>query len=57
MAMTILFLFLQNVTMADTFRSEGKIYVVIVVFLLILFSLFYYMFRIDKKIDKIEKNR
>ena len=53
MAMTILFLFLQNVTMADTFRSEGKIYVVIVVFLLILFSLFYYMFRIDKKIDKI----
>ncbi len=57
MAMTILFLFLQSVTMADIFRSEGKIYVVIVVFLLILFSLFYYMFRIDKKIDKIEKNR
>mgnify|MGYP006164679679 FL=1 len=55
--MTLLFLFLQNVTMADTFRSEGKIYVVVVVFLLILFSLFCYMFRIDKKIEKIEKNR
>lgn len=55
--MAITILFLQSVTMADTFRSEGKIYVVIIIFLLILFSLFYYMFRIDKKIDKIEKNR
>jgi hypothetical protein len=55
--MTILFLFLQNVTMADTFRTEGKIYVVIIIFLLILFSLFYYMFKIEKKIDKIERNR
>jgi cbb3-type cytochrome oxidase subunit 3 len=43
--------------MADTMRSEGKIYVVVLIFLLILLALFYYMFRIEKKIDKIEQNK
>ena len=47
----------QRVSMADTLRSEGKIYVVVIIFLLILLALFYYMFRIEKKIDKIEQNK
>jgi len=48
--------FLQ-VEMADTFRSEGKIYVVIVIVLLILIGIFFYLYRIERKIDKIEKNK
>ena len=47
----------QQVSMADTLRREGKIYVVVIIFLLILLALFYYMFRIEKKIDKIEQNK
>jgi len=43
--------------MADTFRSEGKIYVVIVIVLLILIGIFFYLYRIERKIDKIEKNK
>ena len=50
-------LIVQQVNMADTMRSEGKIYVVVIIFLLILLALFYYMFRIEKKIDKIEQNK
>ncbi len=48
--------FLQ-VEMADTFRSEGKIYTVIVIVLLILIGIFFYLYRIERKIDKIEKNK
>ena len=44
-----LFLMIQEVAMADVLRSEGKIYVVVVVFLLILSGLFLYLFRIEKK--------
>ncbi len=52
-----LILITKQVSMADTLRSEGKIYVVVIIFLLILLALFYYMFRIEKKIDKIEQNK
>ena len=48
--------FLQ-VEMADTFRSEGKIYTVIVIVLLILIGIFFYLYRIERKIEKIEKNK
>ena len=44
-----LLLVIQEVAMADGLRSEGKIYVVVVVFLLILSALFLYLFRIEKK--------
>ena len=47
----------QQVSMADTMRSDGNIYVVALIFLLILLAFFYYMFRIEKKIDKIEQNK
>ncbi len=47
----------MQVEMADTFRSEGKIYTVIVIVLLILIGIFFYLYRIERKIDKIEKNK
>lgn len=41
--------------MADTMRSNGKIYVVVAVCLIILIGLFVYVWGIDRKIRKIEK--
>ena len=52
-----LFLILQEVAMADAMRSNGKIYVVVVISLIILFSLFLYLYRIEKKIKSIKKNK
>tara|TARA_B100001123_G_scaffold64044_1_gene70445 strand:- start:245 stop:424 length:180 start_codon:yes stop_codon:yes gene_type:complete len=52
----IVFLF-QNVAMADGLRSEGKIYIVVLVLLIILFALFFYLLRIDKKIDSIKNKK
>lgn len=40
---------------ADVMRGNGKIYVVVAVCLIILFGLILYVFRIDKKIEKLEK--
>ncbi|MFT6866706.1 MAG: putative membrane protein YqgA involved in biofilm formation [Cyclobacteriaceae bacterium] len=51
--LTILTLLLQ-IPMADAFRSDGKIYVVIAVILIILFGMFFYLFRLDKRIKKAE---
>ena len=52
-----LFLILQEVAMADAMRSNGKIYVVVVISLIILFSLFLYLYRIEKQIKSIKKNK
>ncbi|MEL0008481.1 MAG: hypothetical protein VW741_01290 [Flammeovirgaceae bacterium] len=52
-----LFLMVQEVAMADVLRSDGKIYVVVVVFLLILSGLFLYLFRIEKKIDSLNNKK
>ena len=52
-----LLLVIQEVAMADGLRSEGKIYVVVVVFLLILSALFLYLFRIEKKIDHLNNKK
>jgi quinol-cytochrome oxidoreductase complex cytochrome b subunit len=43
--------------MADVMRSNGKIYDVVAVCLTILIGLFLYVFVIDRKISKIEKNK
>ena len=43
------------VQMADTMRSNGKIYVVVAVSLTILIGLFIYLFVIDRKISRFEK--
>ena len=46
-----------QVEMADAFRSEGKIYVVVLVALIILVGIFFYLFRIEEKIKDINKNK
>ena len=47
----------QKVDMADTMRSNGKIYVVVAVCLTILIGLFIYLIILDKKISRFEKNK
>ena len=41
--------------MADTFRAEGKIYVVVAIVLIVLAGLIFYLFLMDKKVKKLEK--
>jgi len=45
----------QEETMANTMRSNGKIYVVVAVLTTILIGLIAYLVRLDKKISKLEK--
>jgi len=45
----------QQVEMADTMRSNGKIYVVVSVILLVVAGLFIYLFSLDKKVSRLEK--
>ena len=45
----------QSVDMADRFRADGKIYVVVAVVLVILIGMFVYLVRLDGKISKVEK--
>lgn len=44
-----------QVEMADNFRGEGKIYVVLGIILLILSGFIIMLFRLDKKAKRIEK--
>lgn len=44
-----------GVEMADNFRGEGKIYVVVTVAAVILTGIFVYLFALDRKVTKIEK--
>lgn len=46
----------KKVEMADGFRANGKIYVVIAVLLIILAGLIFYVVRLDRKINKLEKD-
>lgn len=41
--------------MADTMRSNGKIYVVVGVILIVLAGLFVYLFSIERKVKKLEQ--
>lgn len=43
--------------MADLMRSNGKIYVVVAVCLTILIGLFIYVFLLDRKISRLEKEK
>jgi predicted Na+-dependent transporter len=42
--------------MADLMRSNGKIFVVVAVVLFILIGLILYVWRLDRKMTKLEKN-
>lgn len=44
----------KPVEMADTMRSNGRIYVVVAVMLTILAGLILYVVRLDRKISKLE---
>jgi len=45
----------EQVEMADTMRSNGKIYVVVGVLLTILLGIILYLILIDRKLNEIEK--
>jgi CcmD family protein len=47
----------QPVEMADALRSSGKIYVVIAVIVIIFIGLAIYLFSIDRRLKKIEKEK
>jgi len=47
--------FSQEVEMADTMRSEGKIYVIVAIVLIVLAGLIAYLFLLDRKVTKLEK--
>ena len=52
---TVSFAQAKEVQMADTMRSNGKIYIVVAVCLTILIGLFLYVFSLDRKLSKLEK--
>jgi uncharacterized membrane protein len=54
---TTLNLFAQgdHVEMADALRSDGKIYVVVAVIVIILLGLLIYLFTIDRRLKMLEK--
>jgi CcmD family protein len=45
----------EGVEMADSFRADGKIYVVVAIILVVLLGLVGYLFLLDRKLTKIEK--
>lgn len=45
----------EDTGMADTMRSNGRIYVVVAVMLTILAGLIIYLVRVDRKVSKLEK--
>lgn len=46
-----------KVDMADALRSNGRIYVVVAVVVLILIGLLFYLVRLDRKIARLEKEK
>ena len=47
----------NGVEMADTFRNSGKIYVVIATVAIIFVGLAIYLFSMDRRLKKIEKEK
>jgi multisubunit Na+/H+ antiporter MnhB subunit len=47
----------EKVEMADTMRSNGRIYVVVAVALTILAGLILYVLRLDRKISRLEREK
>lgn len=47
----------EEVEMADTMRSNGKIYVVVGIVVIILVGMVTYLFLIDRKISRLEKEK
>ena len=53
--MTLNTLLLQSVEMADAFRADGKIWVVVAVLGVTLIGLFGYLFYTERRISRLEK--
>jgi len=47
---------MPEVEMADKFRADGKIFVVIGVFAIVMVVMFIFLFSLDRKIRQLEKN-
>ncbi len=47
----------EKIEMADIFRQEGKIYVVVAVVLIIFIGMILYMVNLDRKIKKLEQEK
>lgn len=47
----------EKTTMADTMRGNGRIYVVVAVVVTILLGLILYVWRLDRKISRLEKEK
>lgn len=45
----------QSAEMADAFREDGKIYVVVAIVLIVLTGLIVYLFLLDRKLNKLEE--
>jgi hypothetical protein len=45
----------QDTEMADGMRSEGKIYVVVSIILVVLVGLLVYLFMVDRKVSRLER--
>lgn len=45
----------NGVEMADSLRSNGKIYIVVICIAIILLGLLIYLFRIDRRVKMLEK--
>ncbi len=45
----------QQVDMADAFYSEGKVYIVVVVVSIVVLGILLYLFTLDRKLSRIEK--
>ena len=46
----------DGIEMADTMRSEGKIYVVVTVMAIVFSGIAIYLFMLDRKVSKLEKS-
>jgi len=55
MALLYGFVGYPQVEMADSFRGEGKIYIVLGVILIILLGFFYLLWKLDTRTKKLEK--
>ena len=47
----------EKADMADTMRSNGRIYVVVAVVVVILLGLILYLIRLDRKISRMERDK
>ncbi|MFM2286101.1 MAG: hypothetical protein RLZZ543_1598 [Bacteroidota bacterium] len=45
----------NDVEMADTFRAQGKIYVVVAILSIVFIGIVLYLIRLDRKISRLEK--